>query len=70
MIALVLCQTGFIFGYSGAAIMKHTIKYVRGYWVLHDSKGRLVALASNCARLIKKLEQWKLQNSYTPTQTL
>jgi hypothetical protein len=47
--------------------MKYTIKYVRGYWVLHDGKGRLVALASQCARLINKLQQWKLKNSVTPT---
>jgi hypothetical protein len=70
MITLTIPYVGFLLGFGGAATVKHTIKYVRGYWVLHDSKGRLVALASSCARLIKKLEQWKLQNSFTTTETL
>jgi hypothetical protein len=70
MIAYDILTVGLLLGYGGAATVKHTIKYVRGYWVLHDSKGRLVALASSCPRLIKKLEQWKLQNSVAPTRTL
>jgi hypothetical protein len=49
--------------------MKYTIKYVRGYWVLHGGKGRLVALASQWARLINKLQQSKLKNSVTPTES-
>jgi hypothetical protein len=60
MITLALPYVGFLLGYGGMAGMKYTIKYVRGYWVLHDSKGRLIALASECARLIKKIERRKL----------
>jgi hypothetical protein len=67
MIKLAIPYVGFLLGYGGTAAMKHTIKYVRGYWVLHDSKGRLIALASDCARLIRKLELWKLQNTVTNT---
>ena len=37
--------------------MKYRIHYVRGYWEASDNKGRLVMLASQCKRLIKKLEQ-------------
>jgi hypothetical protein len=70
MIILTIPYVGFLLGYGGAAAMKHTIKYVRGYWVLHDGKGRLIALASQCPRLIRKLQQWKLQNTVTHTETL
>jgi hypothetical protein len=70
MITLTISYVGFLLGYGGIATVKHTIKYVRGYWIATDSKGRLVALASQCKRLIHKLEHWKAQSVVTPTETL
>jgi hypothetical protein len=48
--------------------MKYTIKLNRGYWELRDSRNRLIALASQCVRLVRKLELWKLQR-VAPTET-
>jgi hypothetical protein len=69
MITLAIPNVSFLLGYGGMATVKHTIKYARGYWVAHDSKGRLVALASQCSRLIKKLDPLELHNSIAPTET-
>ena len=49
--------------------MRYAIKLNRGYWELRDNSNRLVALASQSARLIKKLEQWKVQTTVEQDQT-
>jgi hypothetical protein len=38
--------------------MKYTIKLVRGYWEIRDSKNRLVGLASTLERA-KKVGPWR-----------